>query len=156
VKDASNFRSEPATTAGAFALSGRNGSARPVILLADYDRTGRQALAASLRQRDYIVHEAASGIEAIDAAELKQPDLILLDTRMPDTDGADAVSELKANSATARIPVIALGTLGLRGDQEKCRAAGAVDCLTKPLGAREVAEAIDRHLPQLPDRHASY
>lgn len=129
---------------------------RAVILLADYDRTGRHALASSLRQRNYIVHEAASGVETIDAAELKQPDIILLDMRMPDTDGADAVAELKANPVTARIPIITLGSMALRGDREKCRAAGAVDCLTKPLGAREVSEAIDRHLPQLPDRHASY
>lgn len=156
MKDASKFTSKPATTAGAFALSGRNGSTRAAILLVDCDRTGRQALAASLRQRDFIVHEAASGVEAIDAAELKRPDIILLDTRMPDTDGADAVTELKSNPATARIPIIALGPLGLRGDREKCRAAGAVDCLTKPLGAREIAESIDRYLPQLPDNHASY
>ena len=156
MKDASHFRSEPLNPDGAFSLPSRNGSTRAVILIADYDRTGRQALAASLRQRDFIVHEVASGVEAIDAAELKQPDIILLGTRMPDTDGADAVTELKANPMTARIPIIALVTLGFRGDQEKCRAAGAVDCLTKPLGAREIAEAIDRHLPQLPDNHASY
>ena len=156
MKDASHFRYEPVKPDGAFSLSGRDGSTRAVILLADYDRTGRQALAASLRQRNYIVHEVASGVETIDAAELKQPDIILLDTRMPDTDGADAVTELKANPVTARIPIIALGPLGLQGDREKCRAAGAVDCLTKPLGAREVSEAIDRHLPQLPDNHASY
>jgi len=156
VKDASHFRSDPVKPNGAFSLFGRNGSARAVILLADCDRTGRQALAVGLRQRNYIVHEVASGVETIDAAELKQPDIILLNTRMPDTDGVDAVTELKANPVTARIPIIALGPLGLRGDQEKCRAAGAVDCLTKPLGAREIAEAIDRHLPQLPDNHASY
>jgi CheY-like chemotaxis protein len=156
VNDASNFRYDSVKPDGAFSLSGRNGSVRAVILLADYDRTSRQALAASLRQRNYIVHEVASGVEAIDAAELKQPDLILLDTRMPDTDGADAITELKANPATARIPVIVLGLLGLRGDLEKCRAVGAVGCLTKPLGAREVAEAIDGHLPPLPANRASY
>jgi CheY-like chemotaxis protein len=156
VNDPSNLGSEPARPAGAFALAGCTASNRTVLLLADDDRTCRQALAAGLRQRDFIVHEAASGIEAIDAAELKQPDLILLDTRMPDTDGADAVAELKANPATTRIPIIALGSLGLRGDQERCLAVGAVGCLTKPLGVREVVEAIAKHLPGATDNHASY
>jgi CheY-like chemotaxis protein len=156
VNDASSFRTNLVKPPGAIARCRLQGATRAVILLADDDRSGRQALAAGLRQHDYIVHEAASGVETMDAAELKQPDLILLDTRMPDTDGVEAVTELKANPATARIPVITLGSVSLRGDQEKCLAVGAVACLTRPLGAREVAAVIEQHLPKRPNDPASY
>lgn len=104
-----------------------------------------------------MVVEAASGVEAIEAAELKQPNLILLDVRMPDTDALDAITELKANATTAHIPVIAVSPLGLRSESKQWQAAGAVGCLTKPLDPQDVIEELARHLPRLAgEHHVSY
>ena len=114
----------------------------PVLLLADDDASARQALAERLRAKDFIVYEAASGVEAIDIAELRQPDLILLDTRMPDTDGVQALHDLKAIPDTSNIPVFALAPPTQLNEREMHLAAGAVQFMEKPLCCDQLALAI--------------
>lgn len=157
VKSTSSPRSASHPASGDLVSPGRPGAAHPTVLIADGDRSARHALAATLRREHYVVVEATSGVEMIEVAESRQPNLILLDIRMPDTDGIDAVTELKANTATAHIPVIAVSPVALRAEARRCLEAGAVDCLTKPLDPLDVIEALARHLPRLAgEQHVSY
>ncbi len=116
---------------------------RPLVLLiADDDAPARTQLAGEMRLREFVVHEDSSGMEAIETAELTQPDVILLDTRMPDTDGLDAIRDLKANPATANLPVIAMSPASHGGEREACLTAGAVAFLVKPVRGDQLASVI--------------
>jgi CheY-like chemotaxis protein len=143
VKNASDFPTEPENPASQFIRQHRDGRTRPAILIVDPDVIGRQSLAGYLRHHNLTVHEAGSGVEAIDVAELRQPDLILLDIRLPDSDGPTALLDLKANPETAQIPVVTLAPFHLRRRQEDCRVAGAAGTLAKPAAAGEILATIN-------------
>lgn len=78
------------------------------------------------------------------------PDLILMDIQLPGMDGLTATSLLKANPATAAIPVIALTAMAMKTDQEKSRLAGCDGYITKPLRYQELYAAIDALLAPSP------
>ena len=82
---------------------------------------------------DYTVYAAKNGKNAIASARKYLPDLILLDIIMPDMDGYDVISELKAFEETRNIPVIFVTGLNESGDEEKGLALGAADYLVKPF-----------------------
>lgn len=119
----------------------------PLILLVQGDVTVRQTLANQLRQQSCTVLEASTGVEALEIAELKQPDLILLDVRLPDADGFDTICELKDQPTSSRIPIIAMGSPGLRHEKNRCLTAGATAWAFKPASAQELHELIQSHLP---------
>jgi two-component system response regulator len=129
--------------------SGAGGQAA-VLLLADADAVNRERLAASLRRGGFVVHLTGSGVETLESAEADPPDMILLDTRLPDTDGLQAIQELKTNPATAPIPILALTSPRLRHERDRCLAAGALRVLVKPIGPYELLEAVRAHLPPGP------
>jgi CheY-like chemotaxis protein len=93
------------------------------------------------------LHTASTGHEGITAAASIQPDLILLDNRLPDANGEYVLRQLAASPATAGIPVIILS-----GDTGKVTvgellAAGAVGFLAKPFDIHQLLAIIGRHLP---------
>src|SRR5436309_319972 len=79
---------------------------RPKILNVEDDASGRFALTTILALNNFTVIEAASGAEGLRRARADEPDLILLDINLPDMDGFEVCRQLKADSATARIPVM--------------------------------------------------
>jgi len=82
------------------------------------------------------VFEMRTGIEGIEAAASLRPDLILMDIQMPDMDGYEATRQIKANPITAGIPIIAVTSYALSGDEQKARAAGCDDYVTKPFSPK--------------------
>ena len=81
-------------------------------------------------------------------ARSEQPDLILMDIQLPGMDGLAATALLKADPATARIPVIALTAMAMKEDKEKTRAAGCNAYIAKPLRYLELFAAIDALLAE--------
>jgi CheY-like chemotaxis protein len=75
-----------------------------------------------------------------------QPDVILMDIQMPVMDGLEATRRIRANAATAEIPVIALTALAMPGDRERCMQSGANAYISKPLRLRDLAEMIEAQL----------
>lgn len=125
--------------------------ARPtLLLLADGDIAHRQSIASQLRQRQFIVIETGTGVDAVEAAAQKHPDLIFISVRLPDSDGVDTIHQLKAEPGTAGIPIVALGSLALRHERNRCQAAGAVDWIAKPTTAGEMVSVIEKHLLGVP------
>ncbi len=116
------------------------------ILVVDDNPTGRDVVAAYLRGRGYRVDVAANGHEAIDQASRLEPSLILMDIQMPDMDGIEAMKQLRANPALARVPIIALTALAMQGDRERCLEAGADSYVSKPVSLRQIAELIETEL----------
>lgn len=104
---------------------------------------------AALRQvlsGDYKLAFARDGATALGAALKLQPSLMLLDIRMPQMDGFEVCRRLKADPATAMIPVIFVTSLSDAGDEAEGFAAGAVDYITKPISPPIVKARVHTHL----------
>ncbi len=76
-----------------------------------------------------------------------KPDLILMDIQLPVVDGYEATRRIKAEPALKGIPVIAVTSYALSGDEEKARAAGCDDYVTKPFSPRDLLAKVQAYLP---------
>jgi CheY-like chemotaxis protein len=94
----------------------------------------------------YDVIEAEDGEYGVERAKRDNPALILMDLSLPRMDGWEATRRIKADDAIKSIPVLALTAHASREDQNRARAAGCDDYLTKPVDRDQLLEAIRRHL----------
>lgn len=101
------------------------------VLLAEDDRFLRKASEMVLRRHGFTVLLAVDGDDALEQARRELPDLVLLDLIMPKRQGFDVLRALKADAATAAIPVIVMSSLGQETDVAMALAAGAVAYLEK-------------------------
>ncbi len=102
------------------------------------------------------VIEATDAEDAVTIAVREQPDVIVLDRMLPNTDGMTVLRELKSHAATARIPVIMLTARGLPSDRLDSWIAGASAHLTKPFSMDELTSTVKRFgamTPQQLDEH---
>src|SRR5262245_10094134 len=90
-------------------------------------------LLMQLLEDDYALEFATDGVAGVETAARERPDLILMDLSLPGIDGWEATRRIKADAATASVPVIALTAHAMTGDEEKARAAGCDDFMTKPI-----------------------
>ena len=89
--------------------------------------------------------EASTGGEALELAAEHEPDLVLMDVQLPDFDGVEALSRLRADARTASIPVLALTAQAMHGDRERFLAAGFDGYLAKPVDVLELLGTVRRH-----------
>ena len=101
------------------------------ILLAEDDRFLRKAAETALKRGGFTVIPAVDGEEALRMARAESPDLILLDLIMPKMQGFEVLRALKADAATAAIPVVILSNLGQDGDVKQAMEAGAAGYFVK-------------------------
>lgn len=122
------------------------GARRPRILIVDDAQENLHALMNVLRD-DYAITAATNGEKALELARRQpRPDLILLDVRMPDMDGYAVLTALKADPATAAIPVIFVTALTEAADEARGLALGAADYITKPVQPRLLTSRISTQL----------
>ncbi|MEX0943240.1 MAG: response regulator [Pseudomonadales bacterium] len=122
-----------------------NDNEKPVILVVDDQTTVVRVLGRMLSDT-YIVHVATSGERAIEIAEEKLPDLILLDMVMPHMSGIDVCQKLKEMDSTRNIPVIFVTSMDDRHNEARGFKAGAVDYITKPPSPEIVHARVAVHL----------
>jgi CheY-like chemotaxis protein len=103
-------------------------------------------LLVQLLEDDYRLVLAEDGQAALEKAMQAKPDLILMDLSLPRMDGWEATRRLKADGSLSKIPVIVLSAHAMRGDEERARASGCDDFLTKPIDETLLYETIARHL----------
>jgi len=103
------------------------------VLVVDDIPVNRQLLEAKLLAEYYEVAQAGSGHEALDAARAWQPDVVLLDVMMPGMDGYEVCARLKADPATAHLPVVMVTALVDATERVRGLDAGADDFLSKPV-----------------------
>ncbi|MBE9067628.1 EAL domain-containing protein [Leptolyngbya cf. ectocarpi LEGE 11479] len=116
------------------------------ILVVDDVPPNLDFLSTVLTQEGYKVRSAINGQVAIKIAQAAQPDLILLDIKMPGMDGYEVCRLLKANPLTQKIPVIFLSALDQTGDKVKAFGLGGVDYIPKPFQAEELLARVGNHL----------
>ena len=103
------------------------------ILVADDKATSRELIRIALEGDDYVISEAADGIEALRCAREFDPDLIILDLHMPGVDGFGVLAELRRDGEFAATPIMALTASAMQGDRERALAAGFDSYVSKPL-----------------------
>ncbi len=103
------------------------------ILLVEDNEMNRDMLARRLQKRGYEVLLAIDGLLAVEMTQKEKPDLVLMDMSLPGLDGWEASRRLKADAATAGIPIIALTAHAMAEDREKALAAGCNEFETKPV-----------------------
>jgi two-component system cell cycle response regulator DivK len=116
------------------------------ILVVEDQEDNRRILRDLLTNVGFQLVEAEDGAQGVAAAETHRPDLILMDIQMPIVDGYEATRRIKANPTLATIPVIVVTSYALSGDEDKARAAGCDDYITKPYSPRQLLAKIKEHL----------
>lgn len=111
------------------------------VLVAEDEALIRMDLAEMLREEGYeVVGEAGDGQEAVDLAESLQPDLVIMDVKMPRRDGIDAASEIAGKRIA---PIVILTAFSQRELVERARDAGAMAYLVKPFNINDLIPAIE-------------
>jgi two-component system cell cycle response regulator DivK len=113
-----------------------------LVLIVDDNEKNLRLARDVLRYAGFRTLEAASAGEGLELAVSELPDVILLDIRLPDMDGAEAARRLKDDARTAGIPVVALTSLAMKGDREWFLAAGFDGYLEKPISVRELPDQV--------------
>jgi CheY-like chemotaxis protein len=119
------------------------------VLLVEDNEMNRDMLSRRLSRKGFEVSVALDGAAALEAAAADLPALILMDMSLPVMDGWEATRRIKADAATAAIPVIGLTAHAMEGDREKCLAAGCDDYDTKPVDLPRLLEKMRSQLSRV-------
>jgi two-component system, cell cycle response regulator DivK len=114
------------------------------ILVIEDQEDLRGVLRDLLTGSGYAVLEAADGEAGVASAKSEHPDLILMDIQMPVLDGYEATRRIKADPALKPIPIVAVSSFAMKGDEEKARAAGCDHYVTKPYSPLQLLKMIRR------------
>ena len=117
------------------------------VLVVEDHETNRRILRDLLTSTGYELIEAVTGEEGVTSAETYRPDLILMDIQLPGLDGYEATRRIKENPALRHIPIIAVTSYVLSGDEEKALEAGCEAYVSKPFSPRLVLAKIREYLP---------
>jgi two-component system cell cycle response regulator DivK len=116
------------------------------ILVVEDHEDNRRIVRDLLASAGFEMIEARSGEDAVRLAEAERPDLILMDLQLPGIDGLEATRRIKADPALRPVPVIAVTSYALSGDEVKARQAGCDDYVTKPFSPRALLAKIRERL----------
>ena len=116
------------------------------VLAIDDNEENRRILRLLLASGGLETIEAATGEAGVAAAEAERPDLILMDIQLPGLDGYEATRRIKANPELRHIPIIAVTSYALSGDDVKAFAAGCDAYVTKPFSPRALLAKVREYL----------
>jgi two-component system cell cycle response regulator DivK len=117
------------------------------ILVVEDQEDNRRIVRDLLTSAGYETIEAVSGEEGVAMTQTHRPDLILMDIQLPGLDGYEATRRIKADPALRQIPIIAVTSYALSGDDAKALAAGCDAYVTKPFSPRLLLAKVREYLP---------
>ena len=118
----------------------------PRILVVEDTEDNRQIVRDLLGAVGIDMVEAHDGLSGVEIALRERPDLILMDIDLPGIDGYEATRRIRAQSPDHKVPIIAVTSFALSGDDAKARAAGCTDYVAKPYSPRALLSKIREHL----------
>ena len=116
------------------------------ILVVEDQADNRKIIRDTLAGTDYEIIEAENGEEALAAIAKARPDLILMDIQLPIMDGYTATRHIKGDPALRSIPIIAITSYALSGEEKKAREAGCDEYIPKPYSPRELLAKVRQYL----------
>ncbi len=121
------------------------------VLLAEDEPTNQYVFKAILESGNYEVVIVENGQLALDAAQQRRPDIILLDMMMPIMDGYKTAEQLIQDTSYDGVPILALTAQAMKGDAEKTLQAGCDDYMSKPIRRAELLEKVAAWLERDPE-----
>ena len=118
-----------------------------VILVIEDQEDNRRIVRDLLTSKGFEVIEALNGLDGVNTAETRHPDLILMDIQLPGIDGYEATRRIKANPEIRKIPIIVVTSYALSGDDVKAFEAGCDAYMAKPFSPRKLLAKIREYLP---------
>jgi two-component system, cell cycle response regulator DivK len=118
------------------------------ILVIEDTEDNRQIIRDLLTSFDYELIEAVDGAEGVAMAETHHPDLILMDIQLPVLDGYEATRRIRAIPELAQVPIVAVTSYALSGDEAKTREAGCDGYIAKPFSPRQLLAKVREFLPE--------
>ncbi|MGH7312525.1 MAG: response regulator [Candidatus Rokuibacteriota bacterium] len=122
-------------------------SQRTVLYVED-NEYNRKIVRQLLSRTSYRLLEAPDGEAAMALVRQDRPDLVLMDVQLPRMSGLDVTRALRAEPATADIPIIVVTSFALSGDDQRAMAAGASGYLAKPYSPRDLLALIRKFVPE--------
>jgi two-component system cell cycle response regulator DivK len=118
------------------------------ILVVEDQPDNRQIIRDMLAPTDYEITEVENGEEALAAVAKQRPQLILMSAQLPIIDGYEVARQIKADPALRSIPIIAVTSHALNGEEQTARAAGCDDYVPEPYSPRQLLAKIRQYMPQ--------
>jgi two-component system cell cycle response regulator DivK len=115
------------------------------VLIVEDNEKSMKLFRDVLSAKGYATLEARSGEEAVELALAHAPELVLMDIRLPDVDGVEALRRLRSDERTSSIPVLALTAQAMSGDRERFLAAGFDGYVPKPIDITELVATVREH-----------
>jgi len=120
--------------------------ANEIVLLVEDNEVNRYLARFLLEHGGFTVATANNGLEALEQARARKPDLILMDIQMPVMDGYEATRELKADPTLQAVPVVALTAYAMPQEREQALAAGCAGHIEKPIDTRTFIATLRQYL----------
>lgn len=122
-----------------------NYSSPAKILLAEDNPINQMVAAEILTLAGMTVHMANNGLEAVEKIKTEAFDVVLMDLQMPEMDGLEATARIRKDHANKDLPIIAMTAHAMRGDREKCMAAGMDDYISKPIDRLKLYQVLKKY-----------
>lgn len=116
------------------------------VLIVEDNELNMKLFGDLLEAHGYLTLKTGNGIEAIEIARTKRPDLIIMDIQLPEVSGLDVTRWLKEDDDLKAIPVIAVTAFAMKGDEERIREGGCEAYLSKPISVAKFLETVRTYL----------
>jgi len=122
---------------------------KPKVLLVEDNENNRYLAQFLLEREGFDVALAVNGKQALEAARLSKPDLVLMDIQMPEMDGYETAERFKSDPALAEIPLVGASSFAMVGDRSKALKVGFAGYIEKPINPDTFAQEVSRFLKKI-------
>ena len=116
------------------------------VLVIEDNELNMKLVRSLLQLKNYQILEAVNAEKGLQLARKNRPDLILMDIQLPGMDGLEATRSIRDDASLKDLPVIALTSYAMQGDQDKALEAGCNGYVSKPIDTRHFLKMIDQYL----------
>lgn len=116
------------------------------VMVVEDNEKNRKLMRVVLKAKGYNVIEATTGEEALNLLKNQKPNIILMDIQLPGIDGLTLIKQIKADSVTKEIPIIAVTAYAMKGDEQKILDTGCEAYMSKPINTQELPLVIEKYI----------